>query len=533
MRKFRMFLLALHAAGLAVYAGKVWKPIAVRTPESATAIFARNDSLWVGVAGGVRLGIAGGTEWKEPGSGFGIESITAIASVSDRLIASEYRYLLASDDGGRTWAPCDSTDLGGFKRIEVRNDTLFAWYSLFSGTQPDGIRFSPDGGHTWGEMPAYAGINPEPILFGSDTLELIGGKLCRRRGEMRDTLFSDYAGIRSVAVGGSRIFALAGKRIFVSGDSGRSWSQLRTADGAAEIRNLTADSDNVAVLTTIGLSLSRNRGADWTFVGPAPASTDSLRIDLSSDYLWYSKPPASTLFRYSLALGRWDTVTVPLARPGPYPVIFTAARNRTVFADGNHAAIHILLSEDQGEHFVLVDSIRTNMAFQSAIAFFDAGIAFVKGIPFSNGFFHADNAGKNWKSPDACTPAMGFLPETLSAFGTGFALLDRNFVFHTYGPDEHCPAGIPDFPGTTYVNSSDYSLDVRAAGTGNRYYLAQGNHLWSLEDTTVVPIRNGVSTRQVRRNDAPSPGSVLTWPNPFRSGENAGRIDAKGAVRRQ
>jgi len=228
------------------------RPLATLPIDHAHAVVVDASGLWVGHHGGL-LRSADGQAWRATAASGDVMSLVALGS---RRLAFGHDVLLASEDGGSTWAPLahdlPGTDVHG---AQLGSSGIYAYVVGF------GLFRSGDGGH-WDQ------VGP---LLGEDV-----GALA----------------VLSGASGADTVFLNAGGIVARSGDGGRTWGGANGSGNLALsgfVNALAADSNNGLLYagTTQGLFRSSSGGADWArlpFRGAVTAiGADAGRIAVVDD----------------------------------------------------------------------------------------------------------------------------------------------------------------------------------------------------------------------------------------------------------
>lgn len=243
------------------------QPVATLPIEHAHAIVVDSSGLWVGHHGGL-LRSDDGQAWRTtPASG----DIMALVSVGSRRLAFGHDVLLASDDGGASWAPLahdlPGTDLHG---AQVGAGGIYVYVVGF------GVFRSVDGTY-WEQVgrplaEEVGGLAVLPGSGGDDILYLnVGGTVARSADSGRTWGSANGAG--NLALGGfvnavaadpnnGLLYAGTSQGLFRSSSGGADWTRLpfRGAVTAAG-----ADSGRIAVVDDrAGFFLSTDGGGTWT-----------------------------------------------------------------------------------------------------------------------------------------------------------------------------------------------------------------------------------------------------------------------------
>lgn len=215
---------------------------------------------------GMLISRDGGKAW-DPIGPSGDAMGVAIPPGSRTAFAAGHDAFFRSDDGGETWtsvAPAlPGTDIHGFAASAVRPGRFYAY------VVGHGLFWSVDAGNTWARAGTASGSTmsmavaksgDQDVLFAS-TMEGVqrsrdGGATWQRVSEI---------GSAYIGASGSRVYAAAGNRVFVSNDAGTRWEQRAFPGGsAALVAAATTDPDTVYVLAEgFGVWRSSDGARTW------------------------------------------------------------------------------------------------------------------------------------------------------------------------------------------------------------------------------------------------------------------------------
>ena len=236
--------------------------------DATSSIAALDSTILVGWAGGIIRSTDGGNTWIWPGT----DGPSYSGMVWSIVMDSAYSYVgtqnavLLSTDRGVTW---DSLG-NGLPENKVLSLAV-ADTDLYATSFSNGVYASTDNGKNW----TYAANG----IVGSDITCLSGGGSNVYAVFNLDSVFSSTdngnswvadTGLKGayqifeVTAIGTRVYAAAGNGIFVSSDSGRTWSALnRPAHAVVQSgTNLVAASDRVY--------LSTDGGGSWLLANNSP-----------------------------------------------------------------------------------------------------------------------------------------------------------------------------------------------------------------------------------------------------------------------
>jgi len=131
--------------------GQTWQPIATDLPSLDIHGFARDPAdparMWAYLAtGGLWESTDAGAHWTRVREDNVLFPLAVDHAGTTRLLGVDVSGLVASDDGGRTWAPLGAPPTYPMTALAGTSDGAV----LYAGS-PDGLYRSDDGGRTWVE----------------------------------------------------------------------------------------------------------------------------------------------------------------------------------------------------------------------------------------------------------------------------------------------------------------------------------------------------------------------------------------------
>lgn len=531
LRLERMLMPAYHRATLIVtlfacnlFAAKAdWRVVNAVEPNPVAifSLHARGDSLWAGSEGGVRISVDGGSTWLPTGSGMDTGRVVDVIPYQGHWLACQGRVLFLSKDGGRHWLGRDTCPSGRFSRVVTRLDTLIAWRHTTSALWPESMRYSVDGGETWRDYTADPGNQPGASVFKGDTFTVINtaANLTRKSSGGSEVVLS-YRGLFSRAVATEKgLFAIAGNGVaFFSPDGRTGWRPVTEGLRHADIRGLAAEGAIVAIQTPLGISLSRDRGAHWTYLKQAFPAYQVPRLYLTRDHLlvWTR---SAWLWRYSLEKEQWDSLPLP-GTPGLNGL---AAGGNQVVITGGSVGTGFYRSEDGGAHFEKSDSYSNSKDFLIAMDVDGSDLLYVG----TDSSFRSADTGRIWRSAGAgCTGT--FLQ--MAVTDSGSFLLAVSGLWREGGTANCGWTLLNGPPGDTLRPSLDpEGRNSHLAGAAGDLYLSTYAGLWAWGEAPKV-----VGTAFTRRKASslrPRQQFDLFWMRSKTQQPGIG-FDAKGAVRK-
>ena len=277
---------------------------------------ARPASLYAGTTEGLFKTADGGASWRRisPRS-WVINSMVILprdGAESRVLLGTEQHGVLASDDGGVSFHASNE----GFHHyrivslaVDPQNPQRAA---AVLENAPDTLMMSEDGGKNW--VPMSAGLHGETVrqIFSSPAgwwAALASGGLAQfdaqRNTWARIGVLADFSAIASTSDSGGRQselrafrptvnemsfadsawFAATGQGLFVSRDSGTSWTELPFGPGELPVGSVRASSDGVRIrlASSRGMIFSDDGGRTWVWRDLPLESGGAIRLEWAPD----------------------------------------------------------------------------------------------------------------------------------------------------------------------------------------------------------------------------------------------------------
>lgn len=275
-------------------------PVLPRFAASLAFDPADPDHAWFTLERGIVETRDGGLQWTvveglktEPG-----QRIVAMTAGGDALFAGGTGILLASTDGGATWAPVAQHGAARVRGLTADPADDARLLVLIEGT---GIVATSDGGATWA---AVDGDVPEQA-YGLWTLALDPPRLVTIDRAAGRPLVSEDGGatwaplaadglegeLLGFAPGDGIAYAATGSGLRVSEDGGATWTARGPFPELVAVASAPGDRDTVLVVVPGGqVYRSRDRGQDW-FDPNAPTRTPTAEAAATGE----SPPSGATL----------------------------------------------------------------------------------------------------------------------------------------------------------------------------------------------------------------------------------------------
>jgi photosystem II stability/assembly factor-like uncharacterized protein len=280
---------------------------------------ARPKILYAGTTEGLWKTADGGASWRRisPRS-WVINSMVILpgngAGESQVLLGTEQHGVLASDDGGASFHASNE----GFHHHRIVSLAVDPQdperAAAVLANAPDALVRTEDGGKSWVAM--SAGLDGEAVrqIFSSPTgwwVALASGGLARfdaqrnswtRIGVVSESSSStpnsasDSAGgrgairafrpaVNDIFFGDSAWFAATEQGVFVSRDSGRSWTELPFGPGELPVGSVRAsrDGQQIRLVSSGGMIFSENAGRTWAWHDLPLESGGAVRLEWTSD----------------------------------------------------------------------------------------------------------------------------------------------------------------------------------------------------------------------------------------------------------
>ncbi len=254
------------------------------------------------VMGTERLGVLvsddGGQHFRAANDGFFHRQIVALALDRERpervlaVLANAPEPILATEDGGRTWAPLGpGLRAQGLRRVYALPDGW--WAALGNGGL---VRYNEQKG-TWmraGTVVGEAVLNPQPVHRAADNARKPGSRQDARRVASPQRVVSPPVArphmlehlVNDMAFSRDRWFAATENGLLSSADRGATWSIFpvgpMTTLPVSSVR-VSPDGQGLWIVSLRGLVFSRNAGKTWSWHDLPLEAGGALRLDVAPD----------------------------------------------------------------------------------------------------------------------------------------------------------------------------------------------------------------------------------------------------------
>ena len=176
--------------------------------------------------------------------------------------------LLMTEDGGRSWAPM-SAGLDGETVRQIFSSPVGWWVALASG----GLARFDAQRNSWARIGVVSEASSSAPNSASDS--------AGARGEIR----AFRAAVNDMSFGDSAWFAATEQGLFVSHDSGKSWTELPFGPGELSVGSVRASRDGrqIRLASSGGMIFSEDSGRTWAWHDLPLESGGAVRLEWASD----------------------------------------------------------------------------------------------------------------------------------------------------------------------------------------------------------------------------------------------------------
>jgi len=410
------------------------------------------------------------TKLTEPGVGGRITSIAFDPTDPDRIfVGGDMLGIAVTDDFGASWQ--ETTGLASWEIGDITTTPSAdgrIWTGSLSGPQSstDGITWSLSRDGMPPISDAEYSLPTETVLVDPTN----NARLLAFAGNQRNWVAAGaYRDDGSWAGDGS---------VWVSENSGTSWTQLAQVADGANIRSATFNADGSALMAAVanrGVFVSNNGGATWTNSGeglPHGNPYDITAHPTDPNTAWVAMGDGPEVDGRIVAGGIWRTtdggtswtavnegisIVSNLDRPntGSFHQIVVAPTNGDRLYTSNVAPgqAAIYRSDDGGDSWSVIADGSTARPdpYQSALRAFDIGVhpadADRVAIGSDDTLLGTTDGGTTWTDLTTREEATGFFA------GTGYSgLVSTDIVFNPYDPDDMILLG---FDGGNFIQTID------------------------------------------------------------------------------
>jgi hypothetical protein len=420
--------------------GMSWETVCTGLPYDQSypgvriiCLASNRGSVFAGTYAGVYLSSDDGASWQSVVGGSGPQTtVTAVGFIDSVIIAgTESLGIFRSIDGGVSWKRVDSVNSHWSVSSIVTNGDI-----VFAGLDGGGLLKSTDLGKTWEHVDSvnnfvnylmvkngviYAGLyrstdnglswvapNSESGYYVTG-LATIGGNIFAGTGYGSGVIVSTDDGtswkqtnsglvetwgsdpwIYDLAASGARLFATTRHGLFVSSDTGRTWTITNVRNVGTWVYSIVSDGGTLYAGTDQGFFLSTDNGSDWIATSTGLTSYEVYCIARLDSILFVGTTKG--VFRSSDEGKNWQSVNKGLDSQAT-SVKSLAVKGSDIFATGSH---NVYKSSNAGESWVALDSGFTMFDVGSLLA--AGGNLFAGAI---NGVFRSTDDGGTWVPIDS------------------------------------------------------------------------------------------------------------------------------------
>jgi hypothetical protein len=392
--------------------GSSWTAANVGVTSVFTYAFAVSGSnIFAGTSGGVFLSTNGGASWTAVSTGLTNTYIASLAISGANIFAGTGSGVFLSTNNGASWTSASSGVPANYIfSLAVSGSNIFA------GTVSGGVYVSTNNGTTW--TAANSGLPSRDILSlaasGSNIFAgARGGGVFVSTDNGASWVGTSVTGlsVAAFAIIGSSIFAGAETGVYLSTNSGTTWTAVNSSPANKRVNALAMSGSNVFAGTDGGVSLSTNNGATWSAVNSGIVGT-SVRSFGTSGSTIFACAEGTGGFLSSDNGASWTSLNI--SAPNVY-AFATSGANVFAGTDGG-----VFLSTNNGVSWSAVNSGLT----YTSVGSLALGGSYLFAGTSGAGVFRSTNNGTSW------TPAnSGIASESILALvPTG-----SNLLAGTYG----------------------------------------------------------------------------------------------------
>lgn len=258
--------------------GMTWSRYNLGLIDTETnALSISGSTIYAGTDGGVYSSVNEGRSWREINNGLLSESVSAMISTGSSIMVSTYtNSIFQTGNDGISWDRVNN----GIETKEIYS-LLSDGSNVYCGNA-EGIFLSKDLGKTWiskndGSSPLwvpttffnqgtkiFAGTNRRVIMVSEDR-----GETWSQHNKEVGFPANEWSWIYSLSIEGSNIIVGTSYHgIYTSFDNGNTWRNTltRVSTGTA-VKSIIRTNSKIFAATTDGIYVSENSGASWTYLG--------------------------------------------------------------------------------------------------------------------------------------------------------------------------------------------------------------------------------------------------------------------------
>ncbi len=494
---------------------------------AAAVLLSVDSDIYAGTyLAGVFKSTDGGATWEQKNSGFGYQTVVAMAQCGQYVLASGTEGFYRSSDGGDSWTPIPGfDDLGGVNTIATQGAHAIA------GTSYGGVYVSSDTGATW--APSNTGLPvtiddlsvPSSTVAGSDYFIFAAsfdssdvyrstdmGATWTRAGsglppaDIVNVLYYDgstlfaagtdvhkstdmgagwtpassgipsYSAIRAFTTDGSNLFAAGLNGMFTTTDNGTVWTPVAGGLPVMEMRGLgVLGTDLFAGTISNGVYTSTDGGANWVPVNSGVRARAMTGLTVDGSILYGS---GAGVFGTTDDGNTWTEVRGNLNDSASAPKLVYASGDTLFVTEGN---IYNSLSRslDGGQTWTRVWPDLYNIGMVQNIVRTATGY-----LTAAGSIYHSSDGGNSWSTVDSAGTAGGYLFSVERLNGALFAFGQRVFKSTNEGSTW---ADVSPFPGfftqvdvMTAVGSTIFAGDRYAGTIFSATVVVDSNSTWDV-----------------------------------------------------
>ena len=279
---------------LCSFASAQWLQTNGPTGGNISSFAVSGTNLFAGTNSGVFLSTNNGTSWTSVSKGLTFTDVFALAVSGENLFAGTGISggpdgdVFLSTNNGTSWTSV-STGLYNKRVLAL----AVSGTNLFAGILAAGVFLSTDNGASWAKVlstiSVYALVASGTNIFaGTDGGDVF---LSTNNGTSWVNTLTGVR-VRALAASGTNLFAGTWSGVFLSIDSGASWTQVNACLANVYVNALAVSGDKLFAGTGVnevpggGVFLSTNNGTSWTQVNAGLTVTRVLALAVSGENLF-------------------------------------------------------------------------------------------------------------------------------------------------------------------------------------------------------------------------------------------------------